>query len=495
MPFLKIDGKEIEVKKGTTIIEASKLLGIEIPHFCYHPGLKPAGTCRMCLVEIAGNPKLQTACTTEVQDGMVVNTSSPAVLKAREEVLEFLLYDHPLDCPICDKAGECLLQKNYNEHGKPLIHIKENQIRKEKKITISEKLILDRERCVLCTRCVRFLEEVIGTRELLVSKRGDDSEIDIFNGYKINNLYSGNLVDICPVGAIGDLTFRFKTRVWFLKEIPHICPLCARGCNIYIDVKGEHFPSFTRERILRVRPRFSEINKYWICDIGRYKLEKLDMERISNPTLIESNGLREVSIEEALLTFSHFLKEPEKIAVVASYYLTNEENYLIKDIFFNKMGIKNIGYSGVSYGEGDNILLLPDKNPNREGVRRLWGDEIEEVSERILELIRKRVFSLVLLIGDEVIDGREDVIDSIKGVFTVWILSRKNNAFNHARVIIPKRNIFEMEGSFTNFKGITQKFPRALPPVKGALNLKEIILQIASVVGLRLEKDFERKFQ
>jgi NADH-quinone oxidoreductase subunit G len=488
MPFVIIDGKEIEVKKGTTILEAAKLAGIEIPHFCYHPGLKPAGTCRMCLVEISGNPKLQTACTTEVQDGMVVNTNSPAVKKAREEVLSFLLYDHPLDCPICDKAGECLLQKNYNEHGSTEIPVKEEMIRREKKVFISERLILDRERCVLCTRCVRFLEEITGTRELLVSKRGDNSEIDIFHGIPVNNLYSGNLVDICPVGAITDLDFRFKARVWFLKEIPSVCPLCARGCNIFIDVKGEFFPSLSKERIFRIRPRYSEINKYWICDIGRYKLAELDKNRIANPILLEPNGIREVSFEEALMSFSHYFKEPDKVAILSSYHLTNEENQLIKMIFYDKMGIKNIGYTGFRDGKGDNILLVSDRNPNRKGVKKLWGDDIEKRTQEVFQLMRRGNFNFLLLIGDEILED-ENVFLSVRETFTVWILSRYNELYHNVRVILPMRNFFEKEGTFTNIDGIDQSFSSALPPFKNVPSLKDIISQISSLSGIKIEKE------
>ncbi len=492
MPFITIDGKEIEVPKGTTIIEAAKLLGIEIPHFCYHPGLKPDGTCRMCLVEISGNPKLQTACTTEAQDGMVIHTNSPAVLKARQEVLELLLYDHPLDCPICDKAGECLLQKYYNEHGSPEIPLKERMIRREKKFSISETLILDRERCILCTRCVRFLEEITGTRELLVNNRGDHSEIDIFNNSFVNNPYSGNLVDICPVGAIGDMEFRFKARVWFLREIPSICPLCARGCNIYVDVKGELFPSSLKDRVARIRPRFSEINKHWICDIGRYELRKLDTERITNPVIVEPNGIREVNFEEALSTFSYYLKEPDKIAIVASYYLTNEENNLIKEVFFKKMGIKNIAYSGNKNIDGDNLLLASDRNPNKEGVKKLWGNEIEEKSKNLLDLIKRKQFQLLLLIGDEVINDEDGLSTALNETFSVWILSKKNSSLYGVRVIIPKRNFFEIEGSFTNMNGITQSFTPCLPPLNGVMDLREIISHIASLAGVRVDvRDFQ----
>jgi len=492
MPFVIIDGKEIEVKKGTTILEAAKLVGIEIPHFCYHPGLKPAGTCRMCLVEISGNPKLQTACTTEVQDGMVVNTNSPAVKKAREEVLSFLLYDHPLDCSICDKAGECLLQKNYNEHGSTEIPVKEEMIRREKKVFISNRLILDRERCVLCTRCVRFLEEVTGTRELLVSKRGDNSEIDIFQGFPVNNLYSGNLVDICPVGAITDLDFRFKARVWFLKEIPSICPLCARGCNIFIDLRGEIFPSLNKERILRIRPRYSEINKYWICDIGRYKLPELDKSRISNPILIEPNGVREVSFEEALMSFIHYFREPSKVAIFASYYLTNEENQLIKEVFFEKMGIKNIAYLGRKNENGDEILLSSDRNPNRRGVMNLWGEGIEKRSKEVIDSVKRGKFNLLILLSDEILEY-EELLLLIRETLSVWILSRSNGFYHNARVIIPVRNFFEKEGSFTNMDGITQSFSSALPPFRNVPDLRYIISQIASLTGIKVEKETSEK--
>ncbi len=242
MAKISIDGKPLEVTDGLTIMKAADSAGIIIPRFCYHPAFVPEGSCRMCLVEIEGLPKLELACSTVVRDGMKVSTGSEKVVEARRGVLEFLLAEHPLDCPICDKAGECTLQDYYEGYGRFKGAFQESKEKREKKLVLGKSLILDRERCILCTRCVRFLTEVTKTQELGVFKRGVHSEISPYEKEPVDNNYSGNLVEICPVGAITDLDFRFKTRPWFLNTGESICPLCSRGCNIYID----YLPGFAR---------------------------------------------------------------------------------------------------------------------------------------------------------------------------------------------------------------------------------------------------------
>jgi NADH-quinone oxidoreductase subunit G len=220
-----IDDRPVEVRPGMTILAAAQQAGLHIPHLCFHPAFVPEGSCRICLVEIEGLPKLELACATTVRDGMKISTQSPRVREARRGVLEFLLADHPLDCPICDKAGECKLQDYYLEYGLFENAFKEAKEKREKIIKIGEKLILDRERCILCTRCVRFLSEITKTQELGVFRRGIYSEISTYEGAPVKNNYSGNLVDLCPVGAITDREFRFKTRTWFLVQTESICPL------------------------------------------------------------------------------------------------------------------------------------------------------------------------------------------------------------------------------------------------------------------------------
>ena len=236
MPNLTIDGKQIEVPAGTTIIQAADKLGIDIPRYCYHPALPVSGNCRICMVEVEKQPKLQIACYTPVADGMVVKTNSPKVLEARKAVLEFLLVNHPVDCPVCDQAGECKLQDYYMEHGQYDSRLSDVKVKKEKKaFPIGPTVMLDQERCILCTRCVRFADNITKTSEFGVFNRGDHSQLDVYPGKQLDNNYSGNVVDICPVGALTDTDFRFKCRVWYLAKTKSVCPGCSMGCNITVE--------------------------------------------------------------------------------------------------------------------------------------------------------------------------------------------------------------------------------------------------------------------
>ncbi|MBP2684951.1 MAG: nqo3 1 [Deltaproteobacteria bacterium] len=233
MPNLTINGIAVSVPDGETILNAAKRVGIHIPHYCYHTHLSVAGNCRMCQVEVEKFPKLQTACSTVVTEGMVVRTDTEAVRKAVTGVLEFLLIHHPIDCPICDQAGECGLQDYYMQYGlHKSRYALEDKVHKKKVQEAGSGIVLDAERCILCSRCVRFLDEVTGTRELQFFRRGDRSEISFLPGRPIGNDYAGNLADICPVGALTSRDFRFKCRVWFLKKAESICTGCARGCNV-----------------------------------------------------------------------------------------------------------------------------------------------------------------------------------------------------------------------------------------------------------------------
>src|SRR5215471_8719209 len=260
VPTLEIDGRKIEVEDGTTVIQAADRLGIEIPHYCWHPGLTVAGNCRMCLVEIEKLPKLQIACNTRVTDGMVVQTKSEKTHVAQKAVLEFLLINHPIDCPVCDQAGECKLQEYYMDYDRQRSRVPlSGKVHKGKAIPIGPHVMLDQERCILCARCTRFLDEVTHTSELGIYERGDHSRIELAPGRTLDNLYSMNVVDICPVGALTSRDFRFKARVWYLERTESICAGCANGCNVEM---------YHREgRLYRFLPRANaDVNAYWMCD-------------------------------------------------------------------------------------------------------------------------------------------------------------------------------------------------------------------------------------
>jgi NADH-quinone oxidoreductase subunit G len=278
MPTVEIDGQKVEVEDGLTVIQAADKLGVEIPHYCWHPGLSIAGNCRMCLVEIEKSPKLQIACNTRVTDGMVVHTKSERTQTAQKAVLEFLLINHPIDCPICDQAGECKLQEYYMDYDRQpsRFPLPEKNI-KGKALPIGPHVMLDQERCILCARCTRFLDEVTHTSELGIHERGDHCEIELAPGKTLDNPYSVNVVDICPVGALTSREFRFKARVWYLERTPSLCAGCATGCNIEV---------YQREgRMYRFQPRANlDVNQYWMCDAGRMTCRDLQAEgRLTAP--------------------------------------------------------------------------------------------------------------------------------------------------------------------------------------------------------------------
>ena len=257
-----INGKEIAVEEGATVIQAFKKMDQPIAHYCWHPGLSVAGVCRLCMVEIEGIPKLQIACNTEVKEGMKISSLSDKVKSAVKWGLEFHLINHPLDCPICDQAGECELQEQYMSFGKYSPNMAERKVKKRKVIDLGSKIVLDSERCILCSRCVRFTDEVSKTKELGIFNRGDKSEIGVFKDKPLENDYAINTVDICPVGALTSKKFRFKQRVWYLKTADTVCTGCSTGCNLHAD--------YNEEGVFRVRPRYNqEINGYWMCDKGR----------------------------------------------------------------------------------------------------------------------------------------------------------------------------------------------------------------------------------
>src|SRR5271154_4521680 len=282
MPKLTIDGKEIDADASLNLINAAELAGIEIPHYCYHPGLSIPGNCRMCLVEVEKAPKLQIACNTRVAEGMVVHTTSAKAKTAQKAVLEFLLINHPIDCPVCDQAGECKLQDYYMDYDQqPSRFPLPEKNRKGKAIDIGAGVMLDQERCILCARCTRFFDEVTKTSELAIFERGDYNRIDINPGQPVNNNYAGNIVDICPVGALTEKDFRFRMRVWYLHRTPSVCGGCERGCTI--DIYENH------GKIFRYKPRHNPlVNGYWMCDEGRHSFEKLQTERRITKALHQS---------------------------------------------------------------------------------------------------------------------------------------------------------------------------------------------------------------
>jgi len=489
MVKISINGKPIEVNEGTTIFRAAEQAGVPLPHLCYHAAFVPEGSCRICLIEIEGLPKLELACATVVREGMKIATESASVREARRSVLEFLLAEHPLDCPICDKAGECKLQNYYQDYGLTESVFREAKKKREKKVNIGEKLILDRERCILCTRCVRFLAEVTKTHELGVFERGLRSEISTYNGEFVQNGYSGNLVDLCPVGAITDVEFRFKTRPWFLVKGESICPLCSRGCNIYVD----YHPGFPRvpgsAKVYRIRPRKNEaVNGHWLCDSGRYGF--VDREfRNRCEKLVWKKGEKEIPLswDKILMLLAekimslHFMKKTDRIGLVLNTGLTNEELFLIKKIFRDDLNVGKIFFVDPQAGAGDGFLLQAERSPNARGAREV-GFDIRSVRPAELAGIK------ILMIFGQFLTNVHSLADlklALDRIETkVLVTSRSGGLESLVDFVLPAAVVAEKAGSLTNADGRIQKFRPAVVPCGDIRPEWNILVELAKELKL-----------
>ncbi|KAB2965437.1 MAG: molybdopterin-dependent oxidoreductase [Thermoanaerobaculia bacterium] len=330
MPTVTIDDRTVEVPAGTNLVDAAQKVGVQIPHYCYHPRLSVVGQCRMCMVEIQGMPKLQAACSTQVmKDGMIVRTQSAPALEAQRAIMEFLLINHPLDCPICDQAGECGLQDYSFKHGQAYSRFRFEEKRtypEKERIPLGPTVILNMNRCIQCTRCIRFTHEISKTGELSFFERGSHAEIGTFPGRPLDNPLSTCVVDICPVGALTSTRFRFAERVWYLDKNPSICTGCDAGCNITLEHR--------RGAIRRLKPRFNpEVNDYWMCDHGRATHERYhELPRLAAPMLRRDGERRPVGWREALDTLFSALRAKRTdggVAILGSGFLTTEESWLL----------------------------------------------------------------------------------------------------------------------------------------------------------------------
>src|SRR5579863_5156117 len=354
---VKVDGREIEVPKTmpdpisgkqipTTMIQAAALINVDVPHYCYHPKLPVAGNCRMCLVEygtpamgpdrrpvmnpdgtpkIAKSPRPAIACATPVSPGMEIYTTTPGVRQMREGVLEFLLINHPLDCPICDQAGECKLQEYSVDYGQAASRFAEQKVHKPKHVDLGPRIVLDDERCILCTRCIRFTKDIAGDDKLGIVNRGSYNTIASYPGTAFDNNYTLNTVDICPVGALTSKDFRFKMRVWFLKETKSVCTSCATGCDIVIGSR--------EDKVYRYEPRQNEaVNSCWMCDAGRLNYKWIGREDRLTEVRRKRDGNNEVTswgIATKDIAAKLAKANTGPVAIVASARQTNEELFLL----------------------------------------------------------------------------------------------------------------------------------------------------------------------
>ncbi len=481
-----IDEKPVETKEGATIFKAAQEAGIPIPHLCYHPAFEPEGTCRMCLVEIEGVPKLELACSTQVREGMKIFTRNERVVEARKGVLEFLCAEHPLDCPICDQAGECKLQDYYEEYGLFDSQFREVKEKRRKKAQIAKNLIHDQERCVLCRRCVRFLREVTGTREMGVFERGNHTEVNILDEINIDNNYSGNLAEICPVGAITDSDFRFKTRSWFLAEGDSICPHCSRGCSVSIHYNSAFHRFPVPKRVFRVNSRTNpDINGYWICDIGRYAYPYIDKNRCDK--IIFNNDNTQLSWESAIPLIAKKMRRlkdmdnTSHLAIIMNTWLTNEELFLLKKLFVDYFQAENIFFVDPPHGEADDVLLTAERTPNRKGAVEIGFDL------RPLDWSELSGNTDILLIFGSFLTGQTDsgeVKTHLDKIETKILLTPHSSDLDALMdIILPTAVIPEKSGSLTNVDGIVQEFAPVLEGIGESQPEWKILIDLAKLMN------------
>jgi len=463
MPKITIDGKELEFQQGKTVLQVAKENGIDIPHFCWHPGLSVSGNCRICLVEIEKLPKLAIACSTDAADKMVVHTQSEKAVEARNAVMEFLLINHPLDCPICDEAGECKLQDYAYKYSAGVSRFDEEKNHKDKRIEIGPNVMFDQERCISCSRCIRYCEEVAKEPQLTFIQRGEKVTITTFPGKQLDNPYSMNVIEICPVGALTSRHFRFRSRVWDMSFAESICPGCSRGCNSIIGVRNNE--------ILRIQPRENlNVNDYWLCDWGRlntYKFVNDKKTRIKSPIIKldmpETDGaeMMEVEWEEAISKAVHQLINKDKeILFVASPYSTLEDNFTLKKFANEVFDNNNIIYFPHNEPDfEDDKLKKADKTPNSNGLKLLG---IRQYSDNDIEDLKNGKYHILYIINEDFskLAGYKDLVKNID--FVIQHLHTRNEFLNFSNVVLPEAAYAEVNGTFVNFQNRIQRLKPAV---------------------------------
>lgn len=481
-----INGQEVVTTKGKTVIQAAAEAGVAIPHYCYHPKLSIAGNCRMCMVEIEKMPKLQIACNTQVAEGMSVLTQSPKVVAVRKAVLEFLLINHPVDCPICDQAGECQLQNYYMEHNRQASRLEVGKIHDRKKTIFGPNVIFDGERCIKCTRCVRFCQEITKSNELAVINRGDHSTISLFDDAVLDNPLSANVVDICPVGALTDRDFRFKVRVWYLDKTASICPGCSTGCNISVEAY--------QNKIARFKPRQNEaVNSHWICDEGRYSFHDLaGGERLTTPMIRQEGGLVPATWETALQAVVNGLRGAQPLAGILSGRNTNEEAYLFAKLLRQLASYcsMEVFYQERPLTDAQKILMSPDRSPNFRGARDMGVSSSGGFTGLMQELTGNH-FSSAFVVGEDLL-GADGAGDKLRGAlqklkFLVVQDTKLTETAKLAHVVLPAAHFGEKEGTYTNRQGRVQKLNAAVFCPDGARQDSEIFLDLLAGAGQKLD--------
>ena len=455
MVKLFVNGQEVEVEQGKNLIDALSVVGIEIPHFCYHPALGADGNCRMCLVGIEdGRPPLVPACKTPAMEGMKVQLDAEHIKKIQRDVLEFELINHPTDCPVCDQAGECTLQDYYMAYSLDDSRMRVEQVKKGKRLDFGCGVVHDQERCVLCGRCVRFTRQITRSGELGIVNRSDNARVAIFPGKPLANRYALNIVDICPVGAMTSSDFRFQQRVWFLKKDEGLCHGCSKGCNIYID---HHREKYKDDKIYRFRARTNlQVNGYFICDEGRLGYRRENENRQSE-TRVDDNT---VSFEEGIKAVLGRLDAARKALILLSPDCSLEQMWAVKRIA-TLYGAELSGYSDayVLSGDGDDYLIRDDKAANRKGLELL---DIDSSRESFLAALNDA--DLLVNFNNDLFfsDSNEDLKPLFAGKNCIAVCSHALPLVKQAAIILPCASYSEYGGTLVNEDGVLQRFNKAL---------------------------------
>ncbi|MFA7083591.1 MAG: 2Fe-2S iron-sulfur cluster-binding protein [Arcobacteraceae bacterium] len=462
MVKISINDKEFEAQKGSLLIDALLEENILIPHFCYHQALGKDGNCRMCMVEIEGQKRPQIACDTPVKAGMVVRTKGEKIEKVRKDILELQLVNHPLDCPTCDQAGECKLQDYYMDSGFYVNRVNVQKNHALKKVDLGRNVMLDQERCVLCTRCVRFFRNITKTNELGVHSRADHSVIGTFPGMDLQSPYAMNVVDLCPVGALTSKDFRFKQRVWFMETFEAICNGCSKGCNIHVDHRKEKYQDDT---IFRFRPKVNKaVNGHFICDEGRLSYKKENENRLNS---IICNKEVE-SFNNAKASVIKSLKEEKNILIVVSPMLSYEE-LKVTQALANRVKATISGYSPQYFDDTfeDNMLKTNDKSPNRKSLEAL---NISEDEKQFNDALRQS--SLVVIVQNSYFDDNHALLSGKKVIH----FTPHNSSINtFANIIIGTSSFLEKSGTYINCDGIKQEVISKINKDNKAVDLIEFI--------------------
>ena len=510
---VQIDGVWRQFPKGTRVIEACSQAGKFIPHYCYHPKLSSPGNCRMCLIEMGmpkqgpdrkpvldadGKPVInwiprpQISCAQDIAEGMAIRTDSPLVKECRNGVMEFLLINHPLDCPICDQAGECHLQEYSVEFGTAGSRFLDEKVKKPKRVELGPNVTLDDERCILCSRCIRFMKEIAHDDVLGFVSRGSHTYLTAHPNRRLDSNYSLNTVDICPVGALTSTDFRFKMRVWFLKETKSICTSCATGCNTIIGSR--------LNVIYRQTPRENnEVNSSWMCDYGRLNFHYVNSpDRLRVPQIREGEALTNASWKTALAQAGDELKKyAGQIAVIGSARMTNEELWLTKRLIES---LGTVDHDVVPrHGEADQILLSADRNPNILGAQVI-GVTNETPGGKlsaIVEKVRSGAIRAVVALGEDLTEIGLTADDLTKLSLIVATAVLPNNTTRHATILFPAAAFAEKRGSMINKKGRLQRLNRAVQATAEARDdweiLRDLIQQLTGSNAIYLIEDVFRQ--